>query len=102
MQFEWDDEKNLVNLKKHGVDFVEAMLIFENDVLTVEDMRQDYGERRFRSIGLVDGNCFVVVHTQRGEARRLISAWKGGSDERDNYRSNVLRASEGDEGSGRD
>jgi uncharacterized protein len=102
MEFEWDDEKYLANLTKHGVDFVEAMLIFENDVLTVEDARQNYGEQRFRSIGLVDGNCFVVVHTQRGDARRLISAWKGGSDERDNYRSHVFRTSQSDEGSGRD
>jgi uncharacterized protein len=99
MNFEWDDDKNDVNRQKHGVDFVEAMLIFENDVLTAEDTRQDYGERRFRSIGLVDGNCFVVVHTQRGDAKRLISAWKGGADERENYRSHVARASEGDEGS---
>jgi uncharacterized protein len=99
MQFEWDDEKNFSNQQKHGVDFVEAMLIFENDVLTAEDTRQDYGERRFRSIGLVDGNCFVVVHTQRGDAKRLISAWKGGADERENYRSHVARAREGDEGS---
>jgi uncharacterized protein len=99
MQFEWDDEKSFSNQQKHGVDFVEAMLIFENDVLTAEDTRQDYGEQRFRSIGLVDGNCFVVVHTQRGDARRLISAWKGGADERENYRSHVARASEGDEGS---
>jgi uncharacterized protein len=99
MNFEWDDDKNDVNRQKHGVDFVEAMLIFENDVLTAEDTRQDYGERRFRSIGLVDGNCFVVVHTRRGDAMRLISAWKGGTDERENYRSHVARASEGDEGS---
>jgi uncharacterized protein len=96
MNFEWDDEKYLANLTKHGVDFVEAMLIFENEVLTVEDTRQDYGEQRFRSIGLVDGNCFVVVHTQRGDAKRLISAWKGGADERDNYRSHVLERSKGE------
>jgi uncharacterized protein len=92
--FEWDDDKNLLNQQKHGVDFLEAMLIFENDVLSVEDRRQDYGERRFRSIGLVNGRCFVVVHTQRGDARRLISAWKGGINERDNYRSHVFRGSE--------
>jgi uncharacterized protein len=100
MSFEWDDEKNEANQQKHGVDFVEAMLIFENDVMSVEDTRQNYGERRFRSIGLVDGNCFVVVHTQRGDTRRLISAWKGGSDERDNHGSHVLGASAGREGPG--
>jgi uncharacterized protein len=100
MNFEWDDKKNVANLKKHGVDFVEALLIFENVVLSVEDTRQNYGERRFRSIGVVDGNCFVVVHTQRGDITRLISAWKGGLDERDKYRSHVLRTGKGDEGPG--
>jgi uncharacterized protein len=92
--FEWDEDKNLLNQQKHGVDFLEAMLIFENDVVTVEDTRQDYGERRFRSIGLVNGRCFVVVHTQLGDSKRLISAWKGGTNERDNYRSHVLRGGE--------
>ncbi len=90
MDFEWDSEKSDLNISKHGVDFVEAMLIFENDVLSFEDARQDYGERRFRSIGLVDGECFVVVHTQRKHSTRLINAWKGGSDERNNYRSYVI------------
>jgi uncharacterized protein len=90
MNFEWDDDKNEGNQRKHRVDFVDAILIFEGDVLTLEDTRQNYGEQRFRSIGLVDGECFVVVHTQRGNSTRLISAWRGGSDERNNYRSYVI------------
>jgi uncharacterized protein len=100
LNFEWDYDKNEANQQKHKVDFVDAMLIFEGDVLTLEDTRQNYGERRFRSIGLVDGECFVVVHTQRGNSTRLISAWRGGSDERDNYSSYVIGRSARDQGAG--
>ncbi|MCA3698025.1 BrnT family toxin [Aquidulcibacter sp.] len=95
MEFEWDEEKSRANLIKHGVDFVDAVLIFENIVLSAEDRRHDYGERRMRSIGVVDDDCFVVVHTQRGGSTRLISAWKGGTDERELYRAHVSRRSAG-------
>jgi len=47
----------------------------------------------FRSIGIGDDDCFVVVHTQRGSSVRLISAWKGGTDERELYRAYVSRRS---------
>ena len=93
MDFEWDHEKNKANILKHGVDFIDAMLIFETFVLSAVDRRHDYGEQRVRSIGIVDDDCFVVVHTQRGSSVRLISAWKGRTDERELYRAHVSRRS---------
>lgn len=93
MDFEWDHEKNEANILKHGVDFIDVMLIFETFVLSAVDRRHDYGEQRVRSIGIVDDDCFVVVHTQRGSSVRLISAWKGGTDERELYRAYVSRRS---------
>lgn len=93
MDFEWDHEKNKANILKHGVDFIDAMLIFETFVLSAVDRRHDYGEQRVSSIGIVDDDCFVVVHTQRGSSVRLISAWKGGTDERELYRAYVSRRS---------
>ncbi len=93
MDFEWDHEKNKANILKHGVNFIDAMLIFETFVLSAVDRRHDYGEHRVRSIGIVDDDCFVVVHTQRGSSVRLISAWKGGTDERELYRAYVSRRS---------
>ena len=90
MNFEWDDNKLEENLEKHGVDFIKAMLIFEGPVSTREDTRKDYGERRFVSIGIVDADCIVVVHTSRGGKTRIISAWRGGTDERRKYRNDVL------------
>jgi uncharacterized protein len=93
MDFEWDHEKNEANILKHGVDFIDVMLIFETFVLSAVDRRHDYGEQRVRSIGIVDDDCFVVVHTRRGSSVRLISAWKGGTDERELYRTYVSRRS---------
>lgn len=85
MKFEWDDEKRLKNISKHGVDLIYAALIFDGPTLKKIDDRLDYGEERFTSLGLVDGAAFVVVHTQRGENIRLISAWKGGRKDYEKY-----------------
>ena len=85
MKFEWDDEKRRQNISKHGVDLIYAALIFEEPTLTKIDDRLDYGEERFISLGLVGGRAFVVVHTQRRENIRLISAWKGGRKNYEKY-----------------
>jgi uncharacterized protein len=78
MLLEWSERKRTENLNKHGVDLVFAALIFEEPVLTTVDDRNDYGEIRFISVGLIDEVAYVVVHTSRGEHTRLISAWLGG------------------------
>ena len=58
MEFEWDEHKRQTNLAKHGVDFLDAALIFEGIVLTKIDDRQDYGEVREVSLGMVDGEIY--------------------------------------------
>ncbi len=78
MEFEWNETKREQNLEKHGADFLYAALIFECEILTREDDREDYGEKRFASLGLVDCVPYTVIHTNRGDNIRLISAWKGG------------------------
>jgi uncharacterized DUF497 family protein len=85
VSFEWSEEKRLANLAKHGVDFELAALIFAGMVLVAEDVRQDYGERRFRALGEVDGDVYVVVFTRRGDRTRSISAWKAGRRDRERY-----------------
>jgi len=85
MELEWDEAKRRANLVKHDVDIVYAALIFEGWVYQAEDRRYDYGEVRFRSVGMLDGQCYVVVHTERNGCIRLISAWKGGRRDREKY-----------------
>jgi uncharacterized protein len=91
MQFEWDEQKRQKILSERGVDFVCAALIFENDVLTKIDNRADYGETRYISLGLVEDECFVVIYTERKGTVRLITAWKGGRDEREQYEAGIAK-----------
>ena len=86
MEFEWDERKRLSNFETHGVDFLEAALIFEGPTVTTQDTRKDYGEERFNSLGMVDGQIFNVTHTERDGKNRIISAWKGGRKEYERYK----------------
>lgn len=86
MEFEWNDEKREQNLDKHGVDFLDAALIFDGPILTMEDQREDYGELRFISLGMVGDVTYAVIHTERNGKTRLISAWKGGRKENERYK----------------
>ena len=85
MDFEWDEQKRTRVIEEREVDLRLAARIFRYPVLTVRDTRQDYGEDRFISIGMVNDGCFVVVHTERQGRIRLITAWKGGREEHEQY-----------------
>lgn len=88
-EFEWDEEKRQRTLKERGIDILYAALIFEGKTLTRTDDRNDYGEERLISLGMVDGEAFVVVHTQREGIIRLITAWKGGRKDREYYQKRI-------------
>ena len=88
MRLEWDAAKATQNLKKHGVSFEDAGLVFY-DAGRVEayDGREDYGEDRWVTIGLVYSAVLYVVYTVRQEDTiRLISARKADASERKQYR----------------
>ena len=67
LNFEWDEDKNQLNLKKHGIDFEIAMLVF-NDLQRIEiyDMEHSINEDRYNTIGMVNDILFVV-YTERKE-----------------------------------
>lgn len=46
MQYEWDEVKNQINIEKHGIDFADAVDIFNHPMLELLDEREDYGEDR--------------------------------------------------------
>lgn len=86
MKFEWDEAKNQANLKKHGISFDEARLIFEGRIVSRVDDRFDYGETRVISIGVIrELVAVVVVHTNRSGVTRIISARLASRDERKVY-----------------
>lgn len=74
MQFEWDADKAAMNLKKHGVRFETAALVFndENRIEFFDTAHSDY-EDRYNTIGKVDEILFVV-YTERKALTRIISA----------------------------
>jgi uncharacterized DUF497 family protein len=85
--FEWDDEKALANQRKHNVSFEEAMTIFEDALsVTQRDLVSSDFEERFTTIGLsLISRVLLVVHTDRGERIRIISARKATPSERIAY-----------------
>ena len=86
MNFEWDENKNIANLKKHGISFEEAALIFKGVVWSRIDSREDYGEVREISTGLIGGRAVaVVVHTDRMNTVRIVSARLASKTERKVY-----------------
>jgi uncharacterized protein len=100
VEFEWNEKKREQVIKERSVDMVYAAQIFEGEVITRPDDREDYGEERLISLGEVEGECFVVVHTERNGSTRLITAWKGGRDERAEYQAGIARRHKTDEGTG--
>jgi uncharacterized DUF497 family protein len=73
--YEWDLAKAAVNLRKHGIDFADAVAALEDELaLTMEDATAEE-ERRWLSLGTDSlGRLLLVVYTWRGDALRLISA----------------------------
>ena len=86
--FAWDENKNTLNKKNHGVSFEESKTVFydENALLEYDENHSD-NEDRFRILGYsVEGNLLLVVHCIREESViRIISARKATNNEQKNY-----------------
>lgn len=85
MSYEWDSKKAVANLRKHGVDFADAIAVLEDDsALTAVDDNPD--EKRFATVGMDSlTRVLVVVYAWRGNTIRLISARKATPSERRQY-----------------
>ena len=92
--FEWDPEKAAINRKIHGVTFDEASTAFKDTLsLTIDDPLHSEKETRFVLIGNSHKNrLLVVVHTERGDRTRIISARKAKRKERQYYENNAKRS----------
>ena len=92
LTFEWDEEKNRTDKAKHGISFECASAIF-NDRIAQDflDGRDDYGEGRWLTVGMAQGELLAVVNTQRGERYRLISARKATREETNDDFENASR-----------
>jgi uncharacterized protein len=89
MEFEWDMAKSDLCQISRNFDFAYVISIFVDPNLLIEkDQRWDYGEERFRLMGMLEGRVFVVVCTKRPTAMRIISARRANRREVKRYEEN--------------
>lgn len=84
MEFEWDDEKRLSNLEKHGIDFERATELFDGrPIIQVQSTYQF--ELRFKTTGKMDDVFITAIWTPREHVVRLISVRRAHDDEERKY-----------------
>jgi uncharacterized DUF497 family protein len=86
VSFEWDPAKSRANVAKHGVDFADAVAVFEDELAPTRPDPEARGEPRFVTVG-VDGfgRLLVIVFVERGDRIRIISARRSTKREREFY-----------------
>ena len=85
LQFEWDDEKYKINVKKHDVKFETAARVFlDKNAIYLYDEEHSYDEERIKVVGMVE-KILVVIYTERGEKYRIISARLGDKKDKEDY-----------------
>jgi hypothetical protein len=91
LTFEWDPRKARSNIAKHGVTFEEASTVFADSLsLTIPDPEHSRSEQRYVTMGRAfTGKLLVVVHTDRGDNIRLISARRASRRERRSYEKEI-------------
>jgi len=78
----FDPAKRNKTLLERGLDFEDAVYVFEGDNVEIEDTRQDYGEPRTICYGFLANRMVVVGYTPRGEARHVFSMRKANDREK--------------------
>ncbi len=92
MNFDWDENKREYVWKKHGIDILDAALIFESEAeLEICEDPRHAGEKRFTAIGVSDGVWYCVAYSDRGDVRRLITAWKLNDRSKRNAKTRLAR-----------
>ena len=86
MKISYDPAKRERTLQERQLDFEEALIVFRGLVYTEEDDRHDYGERRLITVGLLRGRMVIIVWTQRGQTRHIISFRKANDREKAKYK----------------
>lgn len=87
MAFEWDPNKALANVRKHGVQFTESCGVFDDEfAITVREDDEATAEERFVTLGMgARGRVLIVVYCYRGNDIRIISARPATLPERGHY-----------------
>lgn len=71
--YEWDEQKRLGNIQKHGIDFLDVVQVFDGrPQFTYRSIRDK--EERLASVAKINGTVCVVLWIHRGKNKRIISA----------------------------
>jgi uncharacterized protein len=91
MEFSWDNSKNKTNIKKHSIDFIDAIEMFQHPLLACIDNREDYGEERWVGIGFLKGIIAVIVYTEDNTKNsiRIISVRKATKNEGEKFKKSI-------------
>jgi uncharacterized DUF497 family protein len=82
MRITFDPAKRARTLAERGLDFEDAVIVFEGVTVEVEDTRRNYGEPRVICYGLLSGRLVVVGYTPRGATRHVFSMRKANEREK--------------------
>lgn len=95
-KFEWDDNKNKSNQKKHGISFEDASKVFD-DPHRIQYITARGNEKRFTTVGKVIKFIITVVYTVRTGVLRIISARQTRGSERNAYLENKFKKTTDDQ-----
>jgi len=89
MRYSYDSKKKAANKKNHGLDFDDAQSVIESlKTVTFEDKRDDYGEARYITLGLLREIVVIIVTTETDKTIRIISMRKADKNEQKIYYEN--------------
>ncbi len=85
MKITYDPNKRKKTLEERGLDFDDAIVVFEGEVYEFEDDRKNYGERRMITVGYLGGRMVIIGYVERGETRHIFSMRKANERETKKY-----------------
>ena len=88
MTFEYDSNKSRINKEKHGIDFVEAQDLWNDENAIIVSANTTSEETRYALISRLEHKCFVAIFTMREHTFRIISARRCRKNEESHYEDN--------------
>jgi len=89
LEFEYDENKSITNKLKHGIDFKEAQILWEDENALIVPANIIDNEIRYALISKLESKCYVSIFTIRDEKYRIISVRRCRKKEELNYEENI-------------
>jgi len=88
MKFEYDENKSLINKEKHGIDFVDAQNLWQDENVLIVPANITGDETRYAIISIFKNKCYTAIFTLRDEMYRIISVRRCRKNEEKSYEKN--------------